>query len=615
MMINEELMEEYLRRYNMRFGFPAERYGVKTVLLSLDQESLNKMRQDIADRVIGYGKAKDADNLKQHFGVFTSYGMNLALMELKGKCECITHQDGFRDEAIITKNLDEFLNLNTDIENPSASVSNIIEWCIKPESNLDISDDVWKNFIFQSVKVINRVVLPGKTPEIVVAIPPVSIDIDFPDWKNMMSLLKIKNADILITDYGHIFGVAEQERKYVIQYQTDGRREYVIVSGYERIRGKIFCIGTLAFDVWNNDKQYELKTVTETEFNITWSPEKFKKDESESVVSDCHFVDSKLTAGSGFNRFLGTHPISFMREMYMVANGISGDIGDIQRTYLSGESLHVMEVCSRMLAEENLYNIALEDVVAIANKMEQSKGLKKTGVMTGHMANLGTYKGIGKSVDLNKLRNIPANYATITWKLRDKRKKTVPYEKLEMGKYSEKEIIESVVRYYEPATTESIAEDLLYLANGNINIDPSAYFAAKIFLVLLTMDSLMIDSRNEFVKSIKNVDHEKYTPIDMPNLESKVKTPKSKIGKKSAVERNAVFKKTERDRDVFNMKIEDLELPVRSYNCLKRAHINTVGDLAQKSGKDMQKIRNLNRRGLEEIVKKLKLLGVKLADG
>ena len=218
-MINEELIEEYLNCYNKRFGFLAEGYALDFVLLDLDKESLNKMQQNIADMVVGYGKIKDVDNLKQHFGVFTSYGMNLVPMELNGKCECRTYQDGFKDEAIIMRNLDEFLNLETNIENPSASISNIIEWCINPESNLDISDDVWKHLIFPSIQVINRIVLPGKTPEIVVVVPPVSVDIDFPDWKNMMSALKMKNIDILITDYGHIFGVKEQERKYIIQYQ------------------------------------------------------------------------------------------------------------------------------------------------------------------------------------------------------------------------------------------------------------------------------------------------------------------------------------------------------------------------------------------------------------
>lgn len=613
-MINEELIEEYLNRYNKRFGFPAEGYKVDSVFLDLDKESLSKIQQNIADRVISYGKVKDVDNLKQHFGVFTSYGMNLAMMELKGKCECITHQDGFKDEAIITKNLDEFLNLKTDIENPSASVSNIIEWCVSPESNLDISDDIWKNLIFSSIQVINRVVLPGKTPEIVVVIPPVSADIDFPDWKNMLSSLKMKNVDIIVTDYGHIFGVKEQEQKYIIQHQSDGIREYVIVSGYERVRGKIFCIGVLAFDVWDNDKEYELKTVTEAAFNITWSPDKFKKDDKEEVVSDCHFIDSKLNAGNGFNSFLSSHSISFMREMYMMSEQTLSDMQDILATYSSSESLQIIEVCSRLLKEENLYNIALEDVVAVANRMELSKNMKKVGVMTGHVAKLGTHRGVAQRVDFTKLRNIPANYATITWKLRNKKKKTVPYEKLELGKYSEKQIIESIVQYYEPASTENIAEDLLFLANKSVNTDPSAYFAAKVFLVLLTMDSVMIDSRNEIIKSIKNVDCEEYIPLNMPNLEVKAKIQKTKSNiNKSTINKKDIFGKARKDINVLDIKIEDLGLSVRSYNCLKRARINTVGDLVKKTPRDMMKVRNLGRNSLEEVLQKLKQLGVELS--
>ena len=56
---------------------------------------------------------------------------------------------------------------------------------------------------------------------------------------------------------------------------------------------------------------------------------------------------------------------------------------------------------------------------------------------------------------------------------------------------------------------------------------------------------------------------------------------------------------------VLEMTIEDLDLSVRSYNCLKRAGINTVADLAAKSEEDMMKVRNLGRKSLEEVKKKL----------
>ncbi len=63
---------------------------------------------------------------------------------------------------------------------------------------------------------------------------------------------------------------------------------------------------------------------------------------------------------------------------------------------------------------------------------------------------------------------------------------------------------------------------------------------------------------------------------------------------------------------VLEMTIEDLDLSVRSFNCLKRAGINTVADLIDKSEEDMMKVRNLGRKSLEEVVQKLSSLGFSL---
>ena len=60
---------------------------------------------------------------------------------------------------------------------------------------------------------------------------------------------------------------------------------------------------------------------------------------------------------------------------------------------------------------------------------------------------------------------------------------------------------------------------------------------------------------------------------------------------------------------VLEMTIEELDLSVRSFNCLKRAGINTVEDLINKSEDDMMKVRNLGRKSLEEVVNKLASLG------
>ena len=63
---------------------------------------------------------------------------------------------------------------------------------------------------------------------------------------------------------------------------------------------------------------------------------------------------------------------------------------------------------------------------------------------------------------------------------------------------------------------------------------------------------------------------------------------------------------------VLEMNIDELELSVRSYNCLKRAGINTVEELVNKTSEDMMKVRNLGRKSLEEVLAKLKELGLGL---
>ncbi len=66
---------------------------------------------------------------------------------------------------------------------------------------------------------------------------------------------------------------------------------------------------------------------------------------------------------------------------------------------------------------------------------------------------------------------------------------------------------------------------------------------------------------------------------------------------------------------VLEMTIEDLDLSVRSYNCLKRANINTVADLTEKTEEEMMKVRNLGRKSLEEVKKKLQELNLSLSQG
>jgi DNA-directed RNA polymerase subunit alpha len=75
-----------------------------------------------------------------------------------------------------------------------------------------------------------------------------------------------------------------------------------------------------------------------------------------------------------------------------------------------------------------------------------------------------------------------------------------------------------------------------------------------------------------------------------------------------------MVEKEDKSKDkILEMTIEDLDLSVRSFNCLKRAGINTVDDLITKSPEDMMKVRNLGKKSFEEVRERLLSLGFDLA--
>lgn len=110
--------------------------------------------------------------------------------------------------------------------------------------------------------------------------------------------------------------------------------------------------------------------------------------------------------------------------------------------------------------------------------------------------------------------------------------------------------------------------------NGTIKPDEAVSAAAKI----------LIEHFNLFV-----------------GLTSKVKSPEIPVEKE----------KDDREK-ILEMPIEELDLSVRSYNCLKRAGINTIQELIQRTSEDMMKVRNLGRKSLEEVEEKLAAFGLAL---
>ncbi|HBG77194.1 MAG TPA: DNA-directed RNA polymerase subunit alpha, partial [Clostridiales bacterium] len=76
-----------------------------------------------------------------------------------------------------------------------------------------------------------------------------------------------------------------------------------------------------------------------------------------------------------------------------------------------------------------------------------------------------------------------------------------------------------------------------------------------------------------------------------------------------------MVEKEEEEKDrVLEMAIEELDLSVRSYNCLKRAGIDSVEELTRKTEEDMMKVRNLGKKSLQEVKEKLGALGLALRE-
>lgn len=88
------------------------------------------------------------------------------------------------------------------------------------------------------------------------------------------------------------------------------------------------------------------------------------------------------------------------------------------------------------------------------------------------------------------------------------------------------------------------------------------------------------------------------------------------VGLSEEARRSNIMIEKEEDykEKVLEMTIEDLDLSVRSYNCLKRAGINNVEDLSKKTQEEMIKVRNLGRKSMEEVIAKLEALGLTLAE-
>lgn len=158
-------------------------------------------------------------------------------------------------------------------------------------------------------------------------------------------------------------------------------------------------------------------------------------------------------------------------------------------------------------------------------------------------------------------------------------------------------------------------KQLMDLPIGTIAID-SIY--TPVLKVNYTVENTRVGQQTDLDKLVLDVETDGTIPADeAASLAAKILNDHLKLFVDLSEEVGNQEIMVEKDEDgkekVLEMTIEELDLSVRSFNCLKRAGINTVEDLIGKSEEDMMKVRNLGRKSLDEVVAKLASLGFSLS--
>ena len=173
------------------------------------------------------------------------------------------------------------------------------------------------------------------------------------------------------------------------------------------------------------------------------------------------------------------------------------------------------------------------------------------------------------------------------------------------------EITLSHGRGYVPADKNKTAQTVI----GVIPID-SIY--TPVYKVNFTVENTRVGNMTDYDKLTLEVwTDNTISARDAVSLGAKILTDHLALFtdlSESVANKSTIVDKPESVKDkVLEMSIEEMDLSVRSFNCLKRANINTVQDLITRSGEDMIKVRNLGRKSLEEVQNKLAMMGLSLA--
>jgi DNA-directed RNA polymerase, alpha subunit/40 kD subunit len=561
-------------------------------------------------------RADDYSDKNRYGAIYMGYGYYIGAIQSNGHAITVTHQVRYQDSPVWEYNASHLLNIDSDnvyfangyteekidalpdSQKKATEIGEFLNWFVNPMGNGEIIVDVLKKVCYPMIREVASK-LPAKTKKIIALyVPPIAESIEEPNWETVFEDLYMDNTIVHIFNHASLYSPCEQMRSYISYvHKWDFASCYILQAVELSDSGKPVLIGAKACFQADPEQQYALRGITNMRVALHGQKPVGNFTEStdeESASNSTLWVNPVLDQQEGAQTFLGTHSASFGLDFYSVKD--SGmPTTNSQRALVEsfhGNTFQAKTLCARLCHQTDMLNVALGDLVTVGILLNNQSLFKKTTVSTGKRNyELDTNKEIVPSVSIGKILALPANYSEMKWKSKTKQYSKDAYMKMPASKLSSMQIsqqLEVMLCYFEAATTAEIADELLYL-NGNKN-DSTALFVARLYIFLHSNDSFAVQRMSDPIQEFA------VSKVDAKS----VKLPKHEM------QTTPIFNKH------FNDTLEFLDLSVRSYNCLKRARINTVGDIARKTETQLLQVRNLGSKGATEVKMKLSQYGITL---
>lgn len=643
--MDEEIVKEYIRRFNKKYRL-IQPFSVDDIdCIELTPAGIDLFSKKCFENV-SIALSKLSSNTP---GAFLFFENCLMVAQKKGKkLEYLTKQMGMRDVSQLPISVDSLLG-NVSSTNESANVGNFISWTVKPSEKTKLSEKIFKRFLSKGIRFYYERISDDET-ECIVYMPPFSPKILFPNWKKMVEEIAPEIPfDLYLKDIGSLTEHPIGKTHYLILHSPaiqpeDGRDdttlEYYIVSAYRtEMNGTSHCLGCIAFDVDACDEIYEMQVFPDTVIRmkeIKASPKKEVTPETHSATK-LPQIASHFQLDDSLYSFLDSITDSFIRKTYRLGDFSGGSdefLQKMRQIYEENRELEIADLCVEMTDANDLCQISLGDAAYLAKKTyieTKQQVFVETGLSMHNSKN--AYFG-GCSIiqdDFSGAFELPANFAEATWKVK---RSIYPAEygtikKKNLKKFTLDQVIEAIVAHNDNCTAADVAIDLLYFYGTDSDMEPSALFTAKVFMYLAKMPTIQFKASGGQayggIVYVENLGCE-IAPVPVKKAKTQGKAVSSgtrreanfdsfgwykpeRAAKQSAKTSSCSSRKMIRPEGKM-IRIDDADLSIRTYNSLKRAGIKYLNDLTDKSEKELFKIRNLGKKGVDEVRDRLESYGL-----